>query len=818
MLRKRVQRLPRPGQAIGWLPLTATAMLMSACGGGGSDATSTPTPGAITLTAGADSSTLPWNKPVRLSVLANDSASRGALSLASVTVPGHGTAKVLGSEIEYTPGAGYIGSDSFSYTVRADDGTTATATVSLKVQASITLKGVAADAPLAGATVTALVGGQPFTATTDAQGAYSLVLLSDSLANDVQLTAVGAGTQSKVRLQSNLGDLATLVKLADKDGVLAPAQSAATLISHYSTALDALLTEANGSKTPTSASQITALSRQVSSDRLLDVATAIKLVADKGTPLPEGVADTAALARGTAASVDTFLARSDSRLLASARAEVLSASGLSAGGSFAPTEPVKLVVFQAQLGNAAQPLQLEFQPGGDVRVLSKGFGTAARWVASAGEITVTLNEVYSSTRAVTETDPATGLPATVTLRREVRAFKLRQVAGTPDAGSLLLSTLARETVTSGPGTGTVRSDDWDTAVLSKSANVAVLPALLPSSFQVGKRYAGMIASDDGSGADILELTGTDSARLLRTGTVFSWQVGEGRFILKSGPLERSYAELRSDESLAMKYLLAVDTQDGATRRAREEVGVAVDSGAVMAADASLFKRWQSAFSSDGQFEISAGGTGKQLSLVAGAQSSQPISWTLTASGSLRIVNGTAVREWILLQRRDARLVVLEGQGTASRISSWRINTYTDPAGTSSSGPGSSTANTLVVSGGETYPLRVKLMLIGSGQVLSGEYEFHKLDGTMTPCTYSPDTASTCHGANGALGAITQGGALSKAGVAGTVSLESGADEYGYSFKGSVTGTTWSGTWTKVSTAASGFTGSGTFSVDLVITP
>ena len=70
--------------------------------------------------------------------------------------------------------------------------------VSLTVQAQFTLRGVVTDGPLAQASVVAAVGAQRFTATADAEGRYSLPVVSSTPSDFVTLTATGAGAQSAV--------------------------------------------------------------------------------------------------------------------------------------------------------------------------------------------------------------------------------------------------------------------------------------------------------------------------------------------------------------------------------------------------------------------------------------------------------------------------------------------------------------------------------------------------------------------------------------------------------------------------------------------
>ena len=75
-----------------------------------------------------------------LNVLAGASDPSGyTLSLASFTQPGHGTvAENSNASLTYTPAAGYLGADSFTYTVSDGHGETATGTVSITVVAPAT--------------------------------------------------------------------------------------------------------------------------------------------------------------------------------------------------------------------------------------------------------------------------------------------------------------------------------------------------------------------------------------------------------------------------------------------------------------------------------------------------------------------------------------------------------------------------------------------------------------------------------------------------------------------------------------------------------
>lgn len=82
-----------------------------------------------------DTITLRSGVATTLNVLANDSDADGqALRIASVGAPAHGTAAIAGDTIVYTSATGFVGTDSFSYTVDDGAGGQATATVTLSVQ------------------------------------------------------------------------------------------------------------------------------------------------------------------------------------------------------------------------------------------------------------------------------------------------------------------------------------------------------------------------------------------------------------------------------------------------------------------------------------------------------------------------------------------------------------------------------------------------------------------------------------------------------------------------------------------------------------
>jgi hypothetical protein len=87
--------------------------------------------------ASNDSRSTVMNTAVAIGVLGNDSDADGdAISIRDFAQPSHGSVVQSGSSLVYTPAANYVGSDSFSYTIRDSLGASSgTATVTLTVNA-----------------------------------------------------------------------------------------------------------------------------------------------------------------------------------------------------------------------------------------------------------------------------------------------------------------------------------------------------------------------------------------------------------------------------------------------------------------------------------------------------------------------------------------------------------------------------------------------------------------------------------------------------------------------------------------------------------
>jgi hypothetical protein len=101
-----------------------------------------------------DAATTPYLTPVVIDVLANDTDPNGFfLSVTSVGVATNGTAKILpGGAVNYSPQPGFVGSDSFEYSISDGHGGIASANVTVTVQppgGSLTAQNDAATTPYA---------------------------------------------------------------------------------------------------------------------------------------------------------------------------------------------------------------------------------------------------------------------------------------------------------------------------------------------------------------------------------------------------------------------------------------------------------------------------------------------------------------------------------------------------------------------------------------------------------------------------------------------------------------------------------------------
>ncbi len=399
----------------------ALAALLCGCNGGDD-----PAPDAVAQ-AQPDTLTVAWNTATSLAVTANDTAQNGSVAITVETPPQHGTAEVLGTAIRYVPATGYFGTDTLRYTLRVGD-RSSSAAVALSVTAEFALEGTVRDAPLAGASVVATVGGtaQPaVTAGTD--GGYRIVVRTADPAAFVSVQATGAGAQASVVLATLLGD-------ARDAAVAAGAAGAATDVTHLSTA-QAVLTEQALGHAPNSSADITAAQGKVSATQLVELATAVKLVADNGVALPAGSADTLALLRSPSALAAFMQAQAtqDAQRLTDARSAVQGDAALAvkpalpaAGGA------TTLLLVQGEGGGAPAALRLTLHADGSGLAETDSGERDSHWVLTGNDLVVTydtpfVTRVWPTKRASAR--PRRCGPSTVPPASPSGSFLLRPAAG-----------------------------------------------------------------------------------------------------------------------------------------------------------------------------------------------------------------------------------------------------------------------------------------------------------------------------------------------------------------------------------------------------
>ncbi|NMH58787.1 carboxypeptidase-like regulatory domain-containing protein [Alteromonas ponticola] len=156
---------------------------------------------------------------------------------------------------------------------------------------TLTINGIATDAPLAGADVTLMLDGvdTDILTTTDNDGNYSIKLefLKSDLDKFVSLKAMGTGPQATAGLISLVGELEELVEDAGADEILVASENFAVTVSHITTAKYGLLVEAHESEEVHSKAILKQYADSFSQHNILTLATAIKVAIDKAGNNPE---------------------------------------------------------------------------------------------------------------------------------------------------------------------------------------------------------------------------------------------------------------------------------------------------------------------------------------------------------------------------------------------------------------------------------------------------------------------------------------------------------------------------------------------------
>ncbi|WP_434527932.1 carboxypeptidase-like regulatory domain-containing protein [Vibrio sp. K4] len=169
----------------------------------------------------------------------------------------------------------------------SDDDSTSSASTPAKLNFSI--QGIATDAPIANALITAKIGDRTVTTTANETGNYSLDFEYDegSLAGTemVEVTAKGEGQQSHIELIGQLGSFNMLLEQAGDDNTLQQEESSRTAITQISTAMH-FLSQQSGQELSNDEALVAAES-QVDVEELLEISAIIKVLADNPDYTPE---------------------------------------------------------------------------------------------------------------------------------------------------------------------------------------------------------------------------------------------------------------------------------------------------------------------------------------------------------------------------------------------------------------------------------------------------------------------------------------------------------------------------------------------------
>lgn len=222
--------------------LMATLLVLGACGSGDTSV-------APPLQARDDSAQVDNDAPLLLDVLANDQGQ--GLALVSVQAPGLGQASIEGGKVRYTPRAGALGQERFSYQVRDAQGATTQGAIVLSLRQELRLEGqVLLDGQAQAQRNLELLAGDQLLASaqTDDKGSYRLQLwLTDGgrLEQLLRLRLKEDSTHPRDRAELYLAGAGTLLKLTGgahrlDAGRLSALQvdewsigEAALLLSHY---------------------------------------------------------------------------------------------------------------------------------------------------------------------------------------------------------------------------------------------------------------------------------------------------------------------------------------------------------------------------------------------------------------------------------------------------------------------------------------------------------------------------------------------------------------------------------------------------------
>ena len=515
----------------------------------------------------------------------------------------------------------------------------------------------------------------------------------------VTLAARGTGAQAAVKLVSLVGDAAGLAALASVNGEVDSAQLPAVNVTHLSTAMTVLVIEANGGAPPTTQAGVDELSATVGMERLLDLATAITLVADQGVPLPEGVADTLALVSnpGSSPVLAAFLIEqsygTNEGNFRTRRDAVMSALALAGRPAVAANGAQTFAYFVGHKLSGQGGSLVTYRPDGTATVARYDGTREATWAVSNGALTLALALPFSSEYVSADIDARTGNQTR--LRDDMTGFVLRQVTGGVAGGSVLVHDAGNTVTLDGPDAGKSVPFDATYRSMLKGLDIDRAPPLTQADMSTGTLWAGPFGDafpDSGSlNSDVLEITGAGTARFARAGTAKTWALSGGKLTVSDAGGERRYVRVSRDAVSGEEHWIVADVVSGVVTRAEELLVVKADAAGRFQADASLYRRWASGTNSGSvtpasrfYVDVYADGSSAQVSVSPGELDfATPTRWNLDADGSLvmtrlgRAGEVRSIRTWQVLKRSAGQMFVMEHLDFTGGLKLRRVNVYAD---------------------------------------------------------------------------------------------------------------------------------------------
>ncbi|WP_417441824.1 Ig-like domain-containing protein [Idiomarina sp.] len=262
------------------------AASLTACGSDSDGVNDAPVAGEVAVQ---------WDiaqEPEAIDLLASASDPDGdTLNVSSIGEAEHGTITLEGNTAVYEPNSGYLGEDSFTFTV-SDGELTSEGLVKVDVVGTLSVQGRVIDSPIANATVYIVVDGIEYTVQADDDGFYELPATFGSLKGDqvIRITARGseANGQGNVTLSSMLTSVERLMERAGDDFTLNRSEMNDVNVTHVTTARDILTRKAAGDEEVT-ADNMAEFGNSIDPQLLIQMAAVTKLIVDNSDfDLPEG--------------------------------------------------------------------------------------------------------------------------------------------------------------------------------------------------------------------------------------------------------------------------------------------------------------------------------------------------------------------------------------------------------------------------------------------------------------------------------------------------------------------------------------------------